>query len=155
VATLYLDTSALVKLYVREDGTERMLAVAHPDAGHRLTILSLARIEMRAAVRRRSRQGDLSPAEADLLLDRLNLHLAAVLAVQPVNDLVLEQAAAAIDRHALRAYDAVQLGGFFALRIQLGGEFQCKFICADAELAAAARRDGIELVDLLDPTQPL
>jgi predicted nucleic acid-binding protein len=57
LALLYLDTSALVKLYVQEQGTEKMLELAHPDTGNRLVILSLSRIEFRAAVRRRAKLG--------------------------------------------------------------------------------------------------
>jgi hypothetical protein len=147
VAILYLDTSALVKLYVRETGTERMLALAHPDAGHRLAIVSLSRIEFRAAIRRRAKLGDVEPLVAEGLLRDFGQHAANIFQVQPLNDVVLDEAAGAIDRHALRAYDAVQLGGCLALRSSLRSAIEVQFVCADASLFAAACADGLTAIN--------
>jgi len=47
LALYYLETSALVKLYVYESGTERLVSLAASDAGHRFAILSLAQVEFR------------------------------------------------------------------------------------------------------------
>jgi predicted nucleic acid-binding protein len=90
VAVLYLDTSALVKLYVTEDSTNRMLELAHPDAGHRLSILALAGIEVRAAVHRRARRGDIDTIASDTVIRQFEEHLAAIFLVQPINDAVLQ-----------------------------------------------------------------
>ena len=147
MALLYLDTSALVKLYVQEPGTERMLALAHPDANNRLAIVSLARIEFRAAVRRRAKLGDLDSVGADALIRSFMEHLASIFQVQPVNDAVLEEAAGAVDRHTMRAYDAVQLGGCLALRSTVGEEVEVQFVCADEQLVEAARAEGITVVN--------
>ena len=54
MAFYYLYTSALVKLYVREPGTERMLALAARSSENRLAVLALAQVELRSAVRRRT-----------------------------------------------------------------------------------------------------
>jgi hypothetical protein len=116
LAVYYLDTSALVKLYVQEAGTERMLRLANPSGGHTLAILGLTRIEFRAAVRKRERAGDVARDTADQLITRMEGHLASIYLVQPLTDLVVEEAAALLDRHALRAYDAVQLAGCALLR---------------------------------------
>ena len=42
MALYYLETSALVKLYVREPGTERMLALAARSSENRLAVLALS-----------------------------------------------------------------------------------------------------------------
>jgi predicted nucleic acid-binding protein len=148
VALLYLDTSALVKLYVQEQGTEKMLALAHPDAGNRLVILSLSRIEFRAAVRRRAKLGDIDAKLADELISEFNEHVASVFQLQPVNEPVMDAAGAAIDQHYLRAYDAMQLGGYVALRTSLGEEVETVFVCADDNLLNAARNQGFPTVNL-------
>jgi uncharacterized protein len=147
VALLYLDTSALVKLYVRESGTEHMLALAHPDAQNQLAILSLARLEFRAAVRRRAKLGDLEPLMADSLLVNFSQHLASVFQVQPVNDLVVEEAAGVIDRHSIRAYDAIQLAGCLALNATVGKEIEVRFVCADHQLLEAAHAEGVSTIE--------
>ena len=73
MALLYLDTSALLKLYVREPGTETMLRLAAAPQ-HRLAVSGLAPVEFRCAVRRRERAGDIPAPTALALLDRLERH---------------------------------------------------------------------------------
>ncbi len=147
MALLYLDTSALVKLYVQETGTERMLELVHPDAGNSLAIVSLARVEFRAAVRRRERLGDINAGLASELIQSFSRHCASSFQVQPANDMVLDQAAGVIDRHRLRAYDAVQLGGCLTLRSTVGADIDLQFLCADQTLLDAARTEGLTAVN--------
>jgi predicted nucleic acid-binding protein len=147
VALLYLDTSALVKLYVIEEGTEQMLAIAHPDANNQLAILALARVEFRAALRRRQQMGDIPAETSDDLIKMFQGHCNSVLQVQPINELVLEAAIGVVDRQTLRAYDALQLGGCLALRRALELEDDLQFVCADAKLVDAARDEGLITVN--------
>ena len=141
----YLDTSALVKLYVRETGTEQMMALASPAQGHTLAILGLARVEFRAAVRRRERAGDLRQESAEGLIAMVDGHLQTLYLVQPVTDEVLEEAASLLDRHSLRAYDAIQLAGCIALQSKVSE--QPSFVCSDRDLLQAAEREGFDVVD--------
>ena len=147
MAYLYLDTSALVKLYVQEVGTELMLKLAHPDANNQLVILSLGALEFRAAVRRRAKLGDLELTAADSLLLSFSQHLATVFQVQPINDSVVEEAAGVIDRHNIRAYDAIQLAGCLALIATVGRDIEVHFVCADHQLLEAARAEGISAIE--------
>jgi predicted nucleic acid-binding protein len=147
VAILFLDTSALVKLYVHEMGTERMLGLAHPDAENQLAIISLTRVEFRAAVRLRAKLGDIDAEAANNLVRDFGEHLANLYQVQPVNEMVIEEASGLIDRHALRAYDAVQLGACLALRATVGDEFETHFVCADDVLLEAARGEGVAVIN--------
>jgi predicted nucleic acid-binding protein len=147
VALLYLDTSALVKLYVQEQGTEKMLELAHPDSGNRLVILTLSRIEFRAAVRRRAKLGDIDSKLADELINEFNGHLVNVFQLQPVNEPVMEAAGSAIDRYYLRAYDAMQLGGYVALQASMGEQLETIFVCADDNLLKAARDQGLPVIN--------
>ena len=71
MALYYLETSALVKLYVREPGTERLLQIASNASQNRLAVLALSVDEARSAIRRRQRAGDIDPKAAALVLDRL------------------------------------------------------------------------------------
>lgn len=143
MAILYLDTSALVKLYVREAGTDELLRLAHPDVGNRLAILSLSRIEFRAALRHRAKLGDIDSPALEELLRSFSVHLSSVFQIQPVNEAVVEAAAGLIDRHGLRAYDALQLAGCVLLRGTLGDAIEMQFVCADTALLEAARAEGL------------
>ena len=136
-----------MKLYVRESGTERMLRlVADPEAP-RLAILSLARAELYSAVRRRERAGDIDAVLATQLLDRFESHLKTRFLRQSVSDPVLDLACALIDRHPLRAYDALQVAGCLVLK-SVAPETPV-FVCADRQLLEAAETEGLIW---LDPT---
>jgi uncharacterized protein len=145
LSVYYLDTSALVKVYVREPGTEYMLRLADASAGNTLAVLGLTRVELRAAVRQRERAGDVAHDIADNLIDTVDEHLATFYLVQPVTDLVIEEASALLDRHILRAYDAMQLAGCILLRARLGRH--ATFVCADRQLAKAAQDEGMTVLD--------
>ena len=142
----YLETSALVKLYVRESGTERVLALANRTTENRLAILALTQVELRSAVRRRERNGEIPPLVATQLLEAFKRHLEQRFVCQMVNDFVLDVASALVDRHALRAYDAVQLAGYLALRGSTGTDVPV-FVCSDDALLEAARLEGIPILD--------
>lgn len=148
MAFYYLETSALVKLYVRESGTERVLALANRTTENRLAILALTQVELRSAVRRRERNGEIPPLVATQLLEAFKRHLEQRFVSQMINDFVLDVASALVDRHALRAYDAVQLAGYVVLRSSTGSD-EPVFVCSDHALLVAARQEGIPV---LDPT---
>lgn len=71
MANVYLDTSALVKLYVEEEGTERVVGLTEElDCGQAI-ILDITLLESRSAVRRREREGDIAAADADRILKQI------------------------------------------------------------------------------------
>lgn len=141
----YLDTSALVKLYVREPGTDQMIRLASPSRGHTLAILSLARVEFRASVRRRERTGDVPRDAAEALIAKMESHVHGLYLVQPVTEAVVEEAAALLDRYPLRAYDAVQLAGCLSLRSRLS-ELP-SFVCSDRQLLSAAEHERLTVLN--------
>ena len=146
MALYYLETSALVKLYVREPGTERLLALTASSAGNRLAILSLAQVEFRSAVRRRERAGEIPTIIAAQLLETFRRHLETRFLTQPLTDFVLDLAAELIDRYSLRAFDAVQLAGYTALRDSSRSDLPV-FVCADQTLLTAAKHEGLSVLD--------
>lgn len=148
MALFYLDTSALVKLYINETGTPLMLRLAEPTAGHQFAILVIAEVEFRSAVRRREREGDLESGVADQLLSSFGVHLGTVFLRQPLNDALLDVAGSIVDHHGLRAYDSLQLAGCVMLRSASATD--PVFVCADSHLLRAAQTEGL---NTLDPTE--
>ena len=119
-----------------------------------LVILSLSRVELRAAVQRRVRSRDLSKANASAALTAFNDHLGSVYIVQQVTEALIERAQGLIDRHGLRAYDSIQLAACLTLPMQ-DSEQRSTFTCADARLVAAAEKEGWPVLNptKLNPTQ--
>jgi uncharacterized protein len=146
LALYYLETSALVKLYVREPGTDRVLALAARSSDNRLAILSLAQVEFRSAIRRRERSGEIPAVIATELLDAFSRHLESRFVTQTINDFLLDIACALVDRHALRAFDAIQLAGYVVLRRSAGASTPV-FVCSDQELLTAAKHEGAPILD--------
>ena len=134
---LFLDTSALVKLYVIEDGSDQ----TH-QAAHQAEILAVSRIawaEYHAALARRARM----VPEDEPMLDQARSALASdwedffvVEVSQPVVALAGEHA----ELYALRAYDAVQLASASYLADRSGQTVQ--FACFDRRLNKAAQALG-------------
>lgn len=140
----FLDTSALVKLYVSEEGTNEMLALVQPGQQNELGILSVSAIEFRSALRRRQRSGDVEEAAVAEILNLFESHLKERLITQRLTDSVIDSAAALVDRHFLRAYDAFQLSGCLALASSRG---DCIFACSDGALLRAAQEEALTTFD--------
>ena len=125
-----------------------MLRLAANPEAPQLAILSLARAELYSAVRRRERAGDLDGALVTQLLDSFESHLKTRFLRQSVSDIVLDLACTLIDRHPLRAYDALQIAGCLTLRS--AAPEPPVFVCADQQLLEVAESESLTW---LDPTR--
>jgi predicted nucleic acid-binding protein len=150
LALYYLETSALVKLYIREPGTERLLQLVRSASENRFAVLSLSQVEFRSAIRRRERVGDLDAKIAGLVLDRFQQHMETKFLRQPLAESMLDAACEMVERYALRAYDAVHLAACLALKAVSGPESPT-FVCADRQLLQSAMS---ERLPVLDPSTP-
>jgi hypothetical protein len=134
----FLDSSALVKRYVREPGSDVVARLFRSSS--KLAASSLAAFEVAAALFKRARAGDVSTElarkhAARVAADLDEMHV--VEARRPVLDLATEL----VSRRALRAYDAVQLAS--AMRLARAAGVAVTFVCADEALTAAALAEGI------------
>jgi len=133
----YVDASALVKRYVREQGStkvRRLISSAVPATSR------LSEVEVASALERRAREGAFSVAERDRALAALEEDFAAILVVELTSD-ITARARTLLERHSLRAGDAIQLASCLYLRDQLGEEVP--LLAFDARLTEAARREGV------------
>lgn len=149
MASFYLDTSALVKLYIEEEGTARVVGLTEDPEDVQRIVLDVTQLESRSAIRRREREGDIKGADADRILKQIEEDASSTFLVQPTTSAVIEEAARLIDRHLLRTYDALQLAGCLVVRHGLPGPLT--FVCADARLCEAA---SLEALTVLNPIAP-
>jgi predicted nucleic acid-binding protein len=140
---LYLDTSALVKLYVDEEGSP-LVRSAVERAGV-VSTSAITYVEARAAFVRRRRERGLSAGDYRRTVRGLDADWDRYLVVEITDSLVREGARLA-EAHRLRAYDAVHLASATVLRGGLAGPIV--FACWDLRLERAAKREGLE------PLQP-
>ncbi len=134
----YLDTSALVKLYVKEAGSAAVrTACDHAEA---LATSRLSYVEAHAAAARRTREGDLSQKAKAQLAETLERDWQRY-AVVEVTEAVCCVAVELVGRHPLRAADAVQLASALFLRESSGQPIL--FLGFDERLVAAAQGEGL------------
>lgn len=138
---LYLDTSALVKLYVDEEGSPVVRsAVAQADL---IGTSVIAYVEARAAFARRRHERGLPAGDYRRIVRDLDSDWARYLVVEVANPLI-RKAAQLAEAYRLRAYDAIHLASAAAIHERLAEPIM--FACWDVELNTVARREGFEPV---------
>jgi predicted nucleic acid-binding protein len=138
---LFLDTSALVKLYIAETGSDRMLEAAQ--AGDPIAVSVLAFAEIQAAFARRRREELLLAREQEELQQRFTREWGE-LAHVPLTAQTLSLIPKLCERHPLRGADAVHLASAVLLHQQ---GLEVTFACSDQRLLAAAASEGLETFD--------
>ncbi|MBB4660841.1 PIN domain-containing protein [Conexibacter arvalis] len=139
--TLYLDTSALVKLLVAEDGSGVVRSAA--GAAGELAASHIAYVETHSALAR-MRAGDRLTRRVHAAQAEAFRRLWSDVAVVPVTDDVVERAARLAERHLLRGYDALQLSSALELR----DASDVRFASWDDRLNVAAARERLTLLPL-------
>ncbi len=145
MALYFFDTSALVKLYVQEPGTDRLLPLVRDKPENRFAVLSISVVEVRSAIRRRQRAGDIDASIATAIIASVQSHLETRFIRQVINDTVIDTALEMIDRYALRAYDALQLAGCLVLCTIAAEQFT--FVGSDHRLLEAAQSEQLHVID--------
>lgn len=136
---LFLDTSALMKLYVAEPNSSTVRRWV--DEAEIVSACRIAWAEFMAAVAARVRVRPQPPTDIDAraALRRDWPSIAKVEVSQPL----VERAGELATMFGLRGYDSVQLAA--AERLHLGSPIPVVFGCFDQRLSAAAQSMGIAL----------
>ena len=145
MALLYLHTSALVKIYVNEPGSQLMRQLVLPSESHEVAIAGITPVELHSAIRRRQRGGNFSVDVANRMIERFNVHLTSSFLLALVADREFALAIRLIARHYLRGYDAVQLAACLTLADSSSDE--PVFVCSDSRLLQAAQAEGLTTLD--------
>lgn len=138
---LYLDTSALVKLYIDEDGSP--LVRWHVGQARLVATSMIAYVEARAAFARRRHEGRFTPGEYRRIVRALNTDWEHYILLEVTASLIREAADLA-EVHRLRAYDAIHLASATVLKKRLAEAVL--FASWDANLERAASREGLDLL---------
>jgi predicted nucleic acid-binding protein len=137
---LYADTSALIKKYVREAGSEQV--IAHFNQYPIIGTAALTQAEMASAMSKAVRLGWVNEPEISIAWQDFLSHWPAFIRV-PVSAGIVERAASIAWHHGLRAYDSVHLASALAWKDVTGD--QVIFACYDRNLLKAARQEGLQV----------
>jgi predicted nucleic acid-binding protein len=145
MAAPFLDTSALVKRYVAETGTDWITGLTDLPAANICWKSSITPIELLAALYLRVRTGNLTLAEAGGAEQKFRQELTTHFQVIALLPAVINRAMELVRIHPLRAYDAVQLATALYLNSQHTslGLSSIVMISADHHLNQAAVAEGL------------
>ncbi len=139
-SALYLDTSALIKLYVEEVGADRVEVAVEGAEVVATSVVAYA--EARAALARRHREKDFTASEYRVLVSELDASWQGYERLGLTEGLAREAGVLA-EEHALRGFDAVHL----ASALRLAQRFPSSaFLAFDERLSAAAERTSLSVL---------
>jgi uncharacterized protein len=138
----FWDSSAIVPLLVREEGTGRLLRLLRRDA--EMLVWWSSGVECVSALCRLEREGQLSRSAMTSALGRLDELAASWIEIEPGQS-IRETARRLLRVHALRAADALQLAA--AILASEGQPSTLPLVCLDPRLSEAADREGFTLTD--------
>lgn len=138
---LYLDTSALVKLYVPETDSATIKQLV--DAAEMSSTSRIAYAEARAAFARKRREQAVTLRDYRTIVQDFDNDWESFFIVD-VSDALIKRAGQLAETFALRGYDAVHLASA-AIVGEQGGQ-AAMFACFDEKLSRAARRQGLTVL---------
>lgn len=140
---MYLDTSALIKKYVREEGSDEVLRFWNTST--MTAVSSVAYAEFFAALNRKRREKTLSEKEYESAARDLKDDWKLIVKIEVTEHLnqLIENVTS---QYPLRGFDAIHLGS--ALYLQEFEEEQLYFLYTDHRLNDAARSEHLHVIDL-------
>ena len=144
---LFFDTSALVKFFHREEGTDVVTSLI-TDPGNRVWVSELARLEFVCALHRRYRMKEIDEDQLMRALDGFSSEFSRF-NTRKIGSAVLDEAETLVNRLGksvgLRALDAIHLATF-SLFNQLE---EMPFVATDEILLSAARSIRAKVINPL------
>ena len=142
---IYLDSSALVKRYVQEEGTDFVKSIL---AGHGLiTTSKLTYPEILSALMRKVRAGEIERRRFNGIVEAFDEDWDHVLVLDFHNDL-LQIVKVVIEKHPLKAADAIHLSS--ALWLKLSSKADVTFVASDSNLLKAAAAEKLQVMNPLN-----
>jgi predicted nucleic acid-binding protein len=117
MAVYYLDTSALVKRYAREKGSNWVLNLTDPVIRHGLYTVRLTGPEMLAAFTRKVRTGELPASAARQAAADFRTDWGGQYRIIEVTPALAGRAMDLVEPHNLRGYDVVHLAAAMELQV--------------------------------------
>ena len=141
----FFDSSATVKRFSREKGSNFVISLFKPSTKHTIYVAEIALAEVVSAISRQKHGKFLNPTRSDKAVKRFRRIFDLRLKKLAVDITLIEQASFLAEKYYLRGYDAVQLAS--ALEVQKTrqsvGASSIIFVSADNALNQAANSEGL------------
>ena len=146
MSNYYLDASAIAKRYMDEFGSNWVRRLGDPALGSSVFISQMAIVEVISALARRTREGSLTLQEFATARDALWGDCYREYSIIPPTESLVKSACALLERHWLRAYDAMHLATALSLHQYLDSKDYPPLtsISADEQLNRASVAEGLQ-----------
>lgn len=139
---IYLDTSALVKKYVFETGTDEVRNLLNKE--HNVITSKLTYAEVCASFARKQREGNLGKGAYDRIWESF-LNDWEVFTLVEVREEIFPLIHKLTKSHSLRSADAVHLASALWVGYEIGRPLL--FVASDGLLLSAASSEGLEVIN--------
>jgi len=139
---IYFDSSALVKRYIKEKGTDIVHSLTA--RGEAVATSKLTYPEILSAFMRKRREGDLKPESLQSVIAQLENDWGELLIVG-LNDELFPLVKSLIQKHRLKAADSIHLAS--ALWLAETAKADVVFIASDETLLSAAKNENLEVIN--------
>ncbi len=152
MSTYYFDSSALVKAYITEPGSEQVISLIDTQGPqgqqHQILFAKIGIVEVVAAMAKRRRMRDISTEQQSLFIRAFLRDCQVRFATTGINDATIRLATDLTQRHPLRGYDAVHLATALLFNQNLLAVHlpPLVFVSADRTLNDAARTEGLPVI---------
>jgi predicted nucleic acid-binding protein len=142
---IYFDSSALVKRYVEETGTNSVKSIL--STGGEIATSKLTYPEILSALMRKHRAGEIAKKLLQDIVARFEKDWYHILVLEFHNDL-LQAVKFLLEKHPLKAADAVHLSS--ALWLKQTTRADLTFVTSDSNLLRAAQEENLHILNPLD-----
>lgn len=149
MAIYYLDSSAVVKRYAREVGTDWILSLLDPAAGNTIYLARITAVEVVSAFSRQQAGSLLPASEAGKAISDFRMDLSIQYRLIELTPKIIDHAMTLAETHRLRGYDSIQLAAALEINVLIKTLPLpvLTFLSADKQLNAAALTEGLIVED--------
>lgn len=141
----FLDTSAVVKLYHQEMGSDRVLPLYRD--GEAIVISEISKVEFLSTIHKKLRTGEISADTLMAVRDRFLADCSARFVVVHVASFIVDAALDFLNTHGrtnhLFSLDALQIA-----TLSIVAEKDITFVCADKRLTTLVKTIGFPVLEL-------
>ena len=147
MAGFFCDSSAIVKRYVNETGSNFVDNLADLKSGNVVLPARITRVEVVSAIARRLKNGSITTADAQNAVAAFQHDLTNNYFTVEITPVLLSSAMSLATKHALRGYDAVQLASALEANDEriANGLSPLTLVSSDTDLNTAAQSEGLNV----------
>jgi uncharacterized protein len=147
VAAFFCDSSAIIKRYANEIGSNFVDDLADLKNSNVILLARITRVEVAAAIARRLKIGSIATGDAQNALTAFQHDLTNNYFTVEITPILLSIAMSLATKHSLRGYDAVQLAAALEANDErlASGLAPLTVVSADIDLNKAAQGEGLNI----------